>query len=148
MKFINKHFWFITIILACIVALWSSRYASATLTRDNQGPGFIVYSGSVVAADATGNSDSFPVERFVTGAFQAVWAASNDGNTAVFELQSSIDETNWVTVSGSSTATSGTSGSVIYNLATLPGAKLRLAVTNAGTSGSTLTPYFIGKGNE
>ena len=99
------------------------------------------------AIDATGlnTSDSFDVSDTLQGTFQIVHAAHTAG-TSTWELQSSLDGTNYDTITGTSTATSGVAGSKTYTVDPLPGGKIRLKVTVAnGSVAPTLTVYFEGK---
>lgn len=148
LKMINKYFWYAFLCLGLAAGILIARESTAALTRITNGPGFIVYQAATVSSDSTGSSDVFPAERFPSGAVQVVWSTTDASDTATFELQTSVDGNNYVSLSSTSTSTSGTSGSVIYDLQSIPAAKMRLTVTEAGTTNSTLDVYFVGKGSE
>ena len=152
LKFLNKYYWEIILILASFFMLIGARYATAALTRVNQNDNYITYSATAVSATTTNNiSDTFPVATFTQGTFQIVWTGNTVGFPITFELQSSVaGGVRWDSISSSSVSSTGTTGSVSFDLSSLPGDKIRLRVTADGSSGSAsdpsvLTPYFTGK---
>ena len=117
-------------------------------TTDESGNRFERYSHSAVAANATNNSDAISIAAFSAVSIQVVHASHSD--TSTWALQSSNDATNWDTISGSSTTTSGASGSATLVISPVVFRQIRLTITetDAGAS-STLTPYIVAtKGNK
>lgn len=103
-----------------------------------------VRSISSVAANATSSSEAIDVTPFVSCAVQVVWASHSD--TSTFAIQTSIDGTNFNTISGSSTTTSGASGAATIAISNCPGRYIRFTITEAdANASSTLTMYFIGR---
>ena len=92
--------------------------------------------------DATGlnSTPSVSCERYSSMHIQVVWADHAD--TSDFEIQSSIDGTNWDTVTGSSTTTSGADGSesIVIN----PNAfkSVRVTVTEVDAAGDYAVYFF------
>lgn len=147
-KFINEHYWTIIAFLFLFVLFASgiiTHNSQAALTREGSSSSYITYSATAVAATGANSSDSFPAAPFTQGTFQIVWAGHNLVNGSTFELQSSVNGTNWDTISGSSVSSSGTTGSTSIDFSSLPGDVIRVTLTNTSIAGSTITPYFIGK---
>lgn len=100
---------------------------------------------NTATVDATGlnSSDSFDTSSYAHGTFQVIWAGIT--GTATFEVQVSMDRTNYDTIASTSTTTSGAagSGSIVFQNH-LPGGLLRITITSAAGAG-TLQAYAVMK---
>lgn len=94
----------------------------------------VILTSAQIAATGTNSSDVFPSGAFRQGTFQVVWASIT--GTATFELQTSNNNSNWDTVVGTSSTTSGAAGSTSINSAALPGAYCRVKITSAAGAGT------------
>lgn len=74
---------------------------------------------------------------------QAVWSAGSSP-LGTLKLQASIDNSNYVDISGTTVGVSGNTGSVIWNITNHSYKYLRLIYTRSSGSG-TLNAYFNGK---
>jgi len=132
-------------LVSLFILVHFSKDAQAKLRMVDVGWTWDKYQSTDVDPSTTASSDSFPIDRYAAGNVQVIWA--DHTNTSTFELQVTSDGTNWDTISGSSTVTSGVSGSATLDLTSLPGSLLRVTITGTnGDADATLTPYFIGKG--
>lgn len=100
------------------------------------------YSHSAVAANATNNSDALDVVGHKTIAVQVVHASHSDTSTWI--IQSTLDGTNWDTVSGATATTAGAAGSggVVIHPCAFRQIRLRVTETDANAS-ATLTPFVV-----
>lgn len=113
-----------------------------TITSLAKGPNYKRISITAVDASSTNSSETVQVSDMSEVTFQVVWASHDD--TSTFAIQSSQNGgSNWDTISGTSTTTSGASGSATIVVTTMPGGLARITVTEAdGNAGATLTPYI------
>lgn len=110
-----------------------------TVTRSTKDSA--VMTSDAIDASGTNSSAELRIGRFKSATIQTVWAGH--GTTSTFEVQETVDGTNWDTISGSSQTTSGTSGSSSIHLSDIMGDKIRITVTSAdGGANPTLTPYI------
>ena len=120
-----------------------SSTSSAEITLITNGSNFAAKSVTAVSADSTlDESESIDLAPYTQATVQVVWAAHSD--TSTFNLETSIDDVNWDTISGTNKTTSGTSGSTTIHLSSVPGRKIKLVITDAdANAASTLTPYIM-----
>lgn len=111
---------------------WTTDYAGDRATR---------FSHSAIAANAANSSDAIDVSGHKTISIQVVHASHSD--TSTWSVQSTQDATNWDTITGTSTVTSGASGSatLVIHPCSFRQVRLTITETDAGAS-STLTPYI------
>jgi|6_EtaG_2_1085325.scaffolds.fasta_scaffold07631_3 subtilisin family serine protease len=115
-----------------------------TVTSESLGRNFRRISATAVSANGLNSGDAIAVSDTTRGTFQVVHATHDD--TSTWEIQSSVDGTNYDTVTGTSTTTAGASGSASLIFDNIPGAFIRLTVTEAdGNAASTLIVHFIAK---
>lgn len=113
------------------------------VTIDNYGKEWKrLYTASLALASTSNTSDEIIVSDMFQGTFQFIWATATD--TGSVAIQSSLDGTNWDTVSGTTVTTSGASGSASLYLSQLPGNRLRVKVTEADAAG-TMVIWFEGR---
>lgn len=103
---------------------------------------YVRMTGAAITASGLNASESFPIGPFIHLSAQAVWASIT--GTAIFELQSTCDGTNWDTIPGTSASTSGAAGSTTIRVADCPGNYVRVKITSAAGAG-TITPTFVAK---
>lgn len=103
------------------------------------------YKQETISASATSASDSIDASSFNNGGYQIIWAGMT--GTATYEIQQSLNGTNWDTVSGTSATTSGASGSASATFTdTIPGGLLRFKITSAAAAGSVNFHIIVKRG--
>lgn len=116
-----------------------------TLSYQSWSANHIASSSATVDLSGTNESDVFEgLEPYEDFGIQCAWS-SLVGPDATFEVRSSINGTDYDTVTGSSFTTSGASGSHTYNITGLSTSKIKVVVTSAATSGD-LSVYLTANG--
>lgn len=112
-------------------------------TKLQSTPYFDTWSHSSVAANANNNTDALDVGAYEHVTVQSVWA--NHADTSTLTVQSSLDESNFDSLSATITS-SGASGSGQAVISPTPFKQIRVRVTETDANAtSTHTIYLFGK---
>ena len=114
-------------------------------TKRAEGRSYVRYSLDSVAANGTNSSEAIDLSDFQELSVQVIHAAHDD--TSTFALQMSNDGgSNYETISGTSTTTSGAAGSDVIQVNDWGGSLLRFTITEAdGAATSTLVAWITAK---
>lgn len=121
-----------------VLCLWSfSAFSANTIAYKDKSVQVTSSQITTLGQDkATGyNTTPFDLGSYDSGSVQCAWA-SVSGGTPVYVLQVSNDGTNWDSVSGASTTTSGTSGSGTFLIEPFTSKQARIYVSTTSSAGT------------
>ena len=90
----------------------------------------LVVNGDMNAASITGSE--VPLRDIDILSIQAVWTGTPTGN---LKLQATIDDVTWTDLSGTTVATGGVAGDVIWNVTNMAYKKIRPVYTKTSSTG-------------
>lgn len=121
-------------IISAIVALFMCSTAHALTIKAAQN--YMIYTVDTIQTTTTANySDTIPLGTFSDMSVQCDWA-SVTGTQPQYSLQTSNDGSNWDTLSGALTVTTGASGSETWIIDSIPVKNARVKITTASTTGT------------